>query len=215
MAVKFLQGFKDKLNRIKRLPVYVKETAEIIALKNALGIVISYQDGIRLDALRLKRLHPISENEKKNKGFSQPGTPLYGAGRDMTDSLYYLLEIHRPGEAYEIKFSNETHHNSRLSIAQIHYIHENGAIIKVTEKMRSFLHYMGIHLKPTTNIIRIPPRPAYKRALKRAKRVRSKKRYGAKIRSAVFQLVTTGKDVKFKKLQKFTSREEIAKEAMV
>lgn len=212
---KFLKTFKDKLARIKRLPIYVKETAEKIALKNALGIVISYQDGIRLDMLRLKKLHKFSVSQKIKAGYSQPDTPLYGAGDGMAETLYNLLEIHKPGEAYEIKFSNETHHNSRLSIAQIHYIHENGAIIKVTAKMRAFLHFAGLHLKPTTNIIRIPPRPAYRKAVKRAEKVRRKKRYQAKTRAAIFQLITTGKDAKFKALQKLTSREKKAMSAVV
>jgi hypothetical protein len=215
MAIKFLQGFKDKIARIKRLPVYVKETSEIIALKKALGVVIAYQTRIKSGLSSVKKLHPFSIDQKKKSGFSKPNVPLYGAGDSMSDTLYNLLEIHKPGERYEIKFSNKTHHDSRLSIAQIHYIHENGSVIKVTEKMRAFLHFAGLHLKPTTKIIRIPPRPVYKQSLKVAKKNRRKKNYPGKIRAAIAQLITTGKDTKFKKLQKLTPREELAKEAMV
>ncbi len=214
MAIKFLQGFKDKVARIKQLPKYIKETAEIIALKKALGIVIAYQKRIKSGLFTVKKLHPFSINQKKEAGFSKPNVPLYGAGDSMSDTLYNLLEIHKPGERYKIKFSNETHHGSRLSIAQIHYIHENGAVIKVTEKMRAFLHYAGLHLKKTTKIIRIPPRPVYKQSLKFAKKNRRKKNYPKKIKDAIFQLVTTGRDTRFKKIQKLTPREELAKESM-
>lgn len=37
-------------------------------------------------------------------------------------------------------------------------IHEYGCRIKVTPKMRAYLHYMGLHLKPTTTEIVIPER---------------------------------------------------------
>jgi hypothetical protein len=213
MAIKFLQGFKDKISRIKKLPIYIKETAEIIALKNALGVVIAYQQMLK-QMSKLKNLHPFSISQKVKAGYSKPQKPLYGAGEAMADSLYYLLEIHKPGESYEIRFSNKTHHNSRLSIAQIHYIHENGAVIKVTDKMRAFLHFAGLHLKPETTVIRIPPRPVYKQSLKLAELRRKKNKYGIKTNLAIAQLITTGKDFKFKKLQKLTQFEESRKEAL-
>lgn len=37
-------------------------------------------------------------------------------------------------------------------------IHEYGCVIKVTPKMRAYLHSQGLHLKPTTTEIRIPER---------------------------------------------------------
>ncbi len=37
-------------------------------------------------------------------------------------------------------------------------IHEYGCNITVTPKMRAYLHHKGIHLKPTTKVIRIPER---------------------------------------------------------
>ena len=38
-------------------------------------------------------------------------------------------------------------------------VHEFGCTIKVTPKMRAYLHYQGIHLKSSTQFISIPPRP--------------------------------------------------------
>lgn len=37
-------------------------------------------------------------------------------------------------------------------------IHEYGCSIPVTEKMRAFLHYNGLHLSPETTVITIPER---------------------------------------------------------
>ena len=37
-------------------------------------------------------------------------------------------------------------------------IHEYGCDIRVTDKMRAFLHYNGLHLSPNTTVIHIPER---------------------------------------------------------
>lgn len=47
---------------------------------------------------------------------------------------------------------------SDLTMADLGAIHEFGATIEVTDKMRSFLHYNGIHLKKDTTHIVIPAR---------------------------------------------------------
>ena len=43
--------------------------------------------------------------------------------------------------------------------ANIAAVHEFGCTIKVTPKMRAYLHYQGVHLKPSTQMIYIPARP--------------------------------------------------------
>ena len=50
------------------------------------------------------------------------------------------------------------HLNSGLTNAQLGAIHEFGCTINVTDKMRAYLHHIGIHLKPDTNTIVIPTR---------------------------------------------------------
>ena len=43
--------------------------------------------------------------------------------------------------------------------ANIAAVHEFGCTIKVTPKMRAYLHHQGVHLKPSTQMIYIPARP--------------------------------------------------------
>lgn len=43
-------------------------------------------------------------------------------------------------------------------IGMIAHVHEYGCDITVTEKMRAYLHFRGIHLKKETTVIRIPER---------------------------------------------------------
>lgn len=52
----------------------------------------------------------------------------------------------------------EKHPDSDLTNAHLGAIHEYGATIQVTEKMRAYLHHIGIHLKKDTNTVVIPTR---------------------------------------------------------
>lgn len=49
-------------------------------------------------------------------------------------------------------------HDDEGEIAKIAKVHEFGCKIKVTPKMRNYLHGQGLHLKPTTDYIVIPER---------------------------------------------------------
>lgn len=50
------------------------------------------------------------------------------------------------------------HPESGLTNADLGAIHEFGATINVTEKMRAYLHHIGIHLKKDTTTVVIPTR---------------------------------------------------------
>lgn len=52
----------------------------------------------------------------------------------------------------------EKHPHTDLTNAELGAIHEYGATIQVTEKMRNYLHTIGIHLKPETTTVIIPAR---------------------------------------------------------
>lgn len=56
-------------------------------------------------------------------------------------------------------FADATNADTGKSIAQYAIYNEFGATIRVTPKMRAWLHYQGIHLRKDTDVINIPPRP--------------------------------------------------------
>ena len=68
------------------------------------------------------------------------------------------------GQKYSIRVgiignkAYEKHPHTDLTMAELGAIHEFGATINVTEKMRAYLHYIGVHLKPETTSIVIPTR---------------------------------------------------------
>lgn len=68
------------------------------------------------------------------------------------------------GQKYSIRVgiigekAAEKHPGTNLTNAQLGAVHEFGADIPVTDKMRAYLHHNGIHLKKETTHIRIPMR---------------------------------------------------------
>lgn len=68
------------------------------------------------------------------------------------------------GQKYSIRVgiigekASEKRSGTDLTNAQLGAVHEFGADIPVTDKMRAYLHYNGIHLKKETTHIKIPMR---------------------------------------------------------
>ena len=52
----------------------------------------------------------------------------------------------------------QKHEDSGLTNAELGAVHEFGCTINVTEKMRAYLHHIGIHLRKDTTSVVIPTR---------------------------------------------------------
>lgn len=101
----------------------------------------SFERGV--DRPRWKALHPFTkENKKGPKVMIESGRLMRSVTRRTRDSIYKAdkrgLEI-----------------GSKLPYARIH---QRGGKINVTPKMRSFLHWKGLHLKRKTKQVKIPKR---------------------------------------------------------
>ena len=95
----------------------------------------------------VKRSHKGQLN-KRNKA-------VFKALNDLMEDL---------GEKYSIRVgiigeqAYEKHPHTDLTFAQLGAIHEFGATINVTDKMRAYLHYNGMHLTKDTSDVIIPTR---------------------------------------------------------
>lgn len=75
------------------------------------------------------------------------------------------------GQKYSIRIgilgekASQKHEGSDLTNAELGAVHEFGATINVTPKMRAFLHHIGVHLKKDTTQIVIPTRSFLRRVL--------------------------------------------------
>lgn len=92
-----------------------------------------------------------SKRNQINKKNKQTYAELVQLMKDIDQK--YSIKVGIIGEDASAK-----HPDSDLTNAELGAIHEFGATINVTEKMRAFLHHIGIHLKPETTTIVIPTR---------------------------------------------------------
>lgn len=76
--------------------------------------------------------------------------------KDERENLDELLDKIDKLENLELRIGVFKEDNEQLLM--IARVHEYGVQIKVTEKMRNYLHTQGLHLKSTTEYINIPER---------------------------------------------------------
>ena len=93
----------------------------------------------------------MAKNTQINKKNKQTIKALLNLMKDLDQK--YSIRIGIQGEE-----AAQEHPDSGLTNAELGAIHEFGATINVTEKMRAYLHHIGIHLKPNTTSIVIPTR---------------------------------------------------------
>lgn len=86
-----------------------------------------------------------------NKGKNQVFKALHDLMEDLGEK--YSVRVGIIGEK-----ASEKHEHTDLTNAQLGAIHEFGATINVTDKMRAYLHSQGLHLKADTQQITIPAR---------------------------------------------------------
>lgn len=100
---------------------------------------------------------PGGDNFKPNHPYTiaQKGSskPLINKG-DLVGSVNYKV---LDNDRVFIGVNRQTKNGK--DVANIAAVHEFGCVIKVTPKMRAYLHHNGLHLKKSTEYIHIPPRP--------------------------------------------------------
>jgi len=187
-------------SRIKRLPKLVNDAMDAQTRKDVINVIKEYRKGLLANNFRLEPLRPVTIDNKMSKGYDKPRLPLYGAGENEPNSLYNALSFRKIKKGYRLYRRRAKHHESDLPLNVLLSIHEQGALIRVTERMRAFLHYVNIHLRPDTKIIRIPPRPVVDKAIIRALRKKKEGEPSTSVNKAIQELINTGKENMFNKL---------------
>lgn len=205
--IKYSTKFKAIQSRLRRLPRLVEETLESFAKRDATRAISIYQDKIKRDKFPVDRLSDATVKMKSEQGLPQPRTPLYGQGENEENSLYNALAIRKIKGGYRLYVRWAKHHASDLKLRDLLNIHQRGALITVSDKMRKFLHWKGIHLRADTVIIRIPPRPVLDMAIVEALEMRKKDDPAKAVKEAMKEYINTGRDNIFKKYREFNERE--------
>lgn len=194
------KNFEAIRSRMRRLPKLINGAMDASAKKDIISVIEEYQKGIYRNNFGLQGLNDQTIRIKSEEGLSKPKTPFYGKGYSEKNSLINALFYRKIKNGYRLYRRRAKHHKADLPLNVLLSIHEHGAVIKVTKKMRNFLHYLGIHLKKETNVIRIPPRLIVNKAINRALRKKKKGEPSISIRAAINELIKKGNDSIFKKL---------------
>jgi len=205
MAMKFSNKYEAKKKRIANLPKIQGEICMALLKKDADGLVKEFHNGIKNNTLDLEPLAPATIQYKTDNNLPRPEAPLYAHGDDEKDRSYVnMLQVKKLKNCYKVVPSKKKHHTSDLPLDVLLQIHEYGAIIKVTEKMRGYLHSIGIHLSPTKTTITIPPRPAFLNAYNRVveKRMKDSRETSAEVQKAMAKLINDANDSYVRKLIK-------------
>lgn len=187
-------------SRIRRLPKLVNNAMDAQTKKDAKNVIKEYQNGIRRNNFGLEKLSGATINRKNDQGLTKPETPLYGEGDGQGNSIINAIAIRKIKNGWRIYRRRAKHHGANLPLNVLLSILENGALIQVTERMRAFLHYIGIHLSQNTAVIRIPPRPVVDKAISRMLKKKKAGEPAASVRKAINELLRTGKENELKKL---------------
>lgn len=134
----------------------IKKAIELTCNRVGIAAAAAVKKGIRDGAPGGKKFAPLSDFTKARKGSTKP---LIDNG-DLLGSI-----------SHQVLSSNEvwvgalrgTRTKDGKDIVDIAAVHEFGATIKVTPKMRGYLHSQGLHLAASTQYIHIPER-SYLRA---------------------------------------------------
>ncbi len=203
--VQFSQRYWAVRKRIQRLPKIGTEINDFQAKRLAIELINIFQEGIRNRSFRLEPLKQPTIQRKRDLGYKRPRTPLYGKGDEEDNSYINILGIRKlKGRGYRVAPRRAREHDADIKLEDLFQVHEFGATIAVTPKSRAFLHYIGIHLKKETTVIRIPPRPALFLATRR-QLIRMRRRDPTpEVRKALTEFVNEGKDKLLKKIRKKT-----------
>jgi hypothetical protein len=143
IRVKYSRHAEAVRSRLRRLPFVAGEYVDAALKRDATGFIKEFQDGIDNASLGLKALSPTTIRQKVRQGKPSPPSPLYGEGDREDNSFRNLFGIRKTGKGWKAVPRKAKHHEADLSLEELFYIHEKGAVI---DNGRA--------------VIVIPPRPA-------------------------------------------------------
>ena len=132
--------------RIKALPKMAEAASNGARLRDAVTLIVAFRNGIITRSFRLAPLDRKTIRRKMKQGLPNPATPLLGEGGP--GSYIFSLRKYPTKNGWVVKFSNKKLKNSDLTGAQMHDVHEYGAVIRTV----------------SGSVFRIPPRPAFTKA---------------------------------------------------
>jgi hypothetical protein len=138
---------KGRLSDVQQVVLNDAKEVLVLAMKRAYGRdAPKYLKGVPLHPFTMSRKSGRKDRQLHDKGTMRAG----------------VTAIQVKEREWQVGFSNDR-------LAGLALIHEFGARIKVTDKMRGFLATRGFHLKETTKHLVIPARPRWQLVLEKSR----------------------------------------------
>lgn len=170
LKVTFSNNYKRLMNEFPNLPNVCMDVFRSAIKRDALTTVKEFKEGIKANRLGLVKLQDGTVRSKKAMGYKKPTYPLYGLGDESKRRSYMnMLRVKDMKNSVTVSPSHEKHHSEALTLNKLWNIHEHGATIKGAGGA----------------LIRIPLRPALKKALNRAMSKRKMSATAKVIKTAV------------------------------
>jgi hypothetical protein len=134
-------------SRLRRLPKLIDDHMDAFSKRDAEDFIKNFRAGLRNNAFRLEPLRPETMRCKKRQGYSRPASPLYGLGLEGTRTYTSSVHIYKIKQGWRVNVLDVKHHEADVSVKTLFHIHEHGVVINTGKA-----------------VIRIPARPAFRRA---------------------------------------------------
>lgn len=184
ISAKFSTSYEAMKKRVQRLPKLIEDSADTFSKKDAVKLIEIFQEGIRDNSFGLEPLKDKTIQRKIREGKSKPTFPLYGDGDDENESYINMFRIRKIKKGYRVYARWAKHHEAPLQLRWLLDVHENGALIR----------------HPNGAIIRIKPRPAFKKAYDRLLIEKLNKENADKVQKAMISLLKYGSENEFRKI---------------
>lgn len=166
------------MNQFPRLPKECREVFSAALKRDALRTMRNFKVGIKRNELGLRSLKPETEARKAAEGLKKPTFPLYGHGDEFERTSYMnMLRIKERKQGFVVSPSSEEHHSGSMALKDLWDVHEHGTIIKGRGGA----------------LIRIPPRPALRKAFNQAMKDRNMRESEKIIKAAIVLYLKTKK----------------------
>jgi hypothetical protein len=184
VQVKLSDSYNAKRKRISRIPRIARGSMRAATKKDAYGIIKTFREGIAANDFRLKRLQGSTVKKKRKQGMPKPRTPLYGKGEQSNSSYMNMLRVHRERNGYRIRPSDGKHHSGRVKLKTLFFVHEYGTVIRQKNK-----------------VIRIPPRPAFRKSFERYLRKKKRTEPTEEVSRAIQDWINHGRETRIRQME--------------
>lgn len=190
MPLKKSSEFEAKRSRVRRLPVIIQPLFDAILKKDAVGVIKTFQNGIREKQFRLARLKPDTIKAKRRKGSPKPDTPLYDRGDEEENSYINMWRLVKMKRGWRVRPRDAKHHSRRIKLKDLFKVHEEGAVIDTGKA-----------------VVTIPARPAWKKAQQKYLKKRLEDEPSEEVRKAIRAVIREGSAKPVKRFVSKTKQE--------